>query len=273
MSGVGAERFPVLEIRPWVKICGVTRPQDAALAVELGATLVGVNFWPRSKRRVEPARAREIVAAVSGRAPVVGVFVDEAPGRIEELLASVGFDLVQLHGDEPDDVVARFGPRALRALRAQPGRASAARKRPMKKGGSGGGGGEGGAEADIASAPDPGAAESGCFSLQQHAFPAVSGLDGCFALLLDGPAGERYGGTGRAWGWELARPAVVSARVPALIAGGIRPETAAEALALSGATGVDLASGVEASPGVKDPEKMKGLMESIRTVRERRTRG
>lgn len=258
MNGVGAERFPVLEIRPWVKICGVTRPEDAALAVELGATLVGVNFWPRSKRVVEPARAREIVAAVAGRAPVAGVFVDEEPGRIEELLASVGLDLVQLHGDEPDDVVARFGPRAVRALRARSGHAGARQKRPLKgKGRNGEGRGSG----------------LGSRSLQQNAFPAVDRIDGCFALLLDGPTGELYGGSGQVWDWATGRAAVAVARVPALIAGGIRPETALEALAASGATGIDVASGVEGSPGVKDPEKMKRLMETIRTLRGRSARG
>jgi phosphoribosylanthranilate isomerase len=246
MSDFDADRFPVLARRPWVKVCGVTRPEDAALAVGLGATLVGVNFWPRSKRRVEPARAREIVAAVAGRAPVVGVFVDEDPERIEELLASIGLDLVQLHGDEPEEVVARFGPSALRALRAQPGRGSTAQKRPMK------------------GVP---------LSLRQHVFPAVDRLGECFALLLDGPAGERYGGTGEPWDWQLARTAVAATRVPVLIAGGIRPETAAEALTASGAAGVDVASGVEASPGIKDPEKMKRLMESVRGVRERSARG
>jgi phosphoribosylanthranilate isomerase len=82
-------------------------------------------------------------------------------------------------------------------------------------------------------------------------------------LLIDAPAGERYGGTGMPWDWALARPLVARAPAPVLVAGGIRPETARAALAASGAAGVDVASGVESAPGIKDPEKMRRLMEGL----------
>jgi phosphoribosylanthranilate isomerase len=203
--------------RPWIKICGVRRPEDAELAVALGATMIGLNFWPGSPRRVEPGAAREIAAAVGGRALRVGVFVDADPGRIEETMAAVGLDLVQLHGDEPDATVARFGERAIRARRSVAG--------------------------------------------------PVRGAPAVFAYLLDAPAGGGYGGTGRSWDWGTARPFVAASPAPVLVAGGVAPGRAARALAESGAAGIDVASGVESEPGVKDPEKMERLFEEVRRGR------
>ena len=207
--------------RPWVKICGVRRPEDAELAARLGATMIGLNFWPRSRRCVERAAAREIAAALDGRVLRVGVFVDEEVDRIEATIAEVGLDLVQLHGDEPEEVVARFGRRAIRA------------RRP-------------------AAAP-------------------IGGTVAVFAYLVDAPArpgaAREPGGTGRSWDWSAARPFVVGCGAPVLIAGGVTADNAARALAESGAAGVDVASGVESAPGVKDPEKMERLFEEVRGVR------
>ncbi|MBP2684743.1 MAG: trpF [Deltaproteobacteria bacterium] len=84
-----------------IKICGVTRPEDAAHAVEYGAEAIGINFFPGSPRFVREGVAREIVEAVADRAEVVGVFVNEPPGKIVALCGRVGIRRVQLHGDEP----------------------------------------------------------------------------------------------------------------------------------------------------------------------------
>lgn len=234
--------------RPWVKICGVTRPDDAALAVRLGADLIGINFWLRSPRFVSDiARAKEIAAAARGElteaagARVVGVFVNEEPERIEELVESAGLDLVQLHGDEPDELLVRFAPRALRALRARPA-------------------------SDPPTAPDGRAAtgrhhRDGSSSLHWESFGPVRNV---FAWILDGPAGNRYGGTGEAWDWRAASALVAVSASPVLISGGIRPGVARAALAASGAAGVDVASGVESAPGVKDAERMRQLIEEVR---------
>jgi phosphoribosylanthranilate isomerase len=77
-------------------------------------------------------------------------------------------------------------------------------------------------------------------------------------------AGSRYGGAGEPWEWGRARALCERSPVPILIAGGVGPETAAEALAASGAAGVDVASGIESSPGIKDREKMVRLFEGVR---------
>jgi len=222
---------------PWIKICGVTRPEDAALAARLGAGFVGLNFWPRSPRFVADLEcAREIARAARDGHPAVrvaGVFVDQPPAWIEEVAERAGLDLVQLHGDEPDEVVARFAPRALRAL---------------------------GAEAYARAAAEAGARgqrSKGVSSPQQNVV--------VFAWLLESlAAGPLRGGSGVAWEWSAALELVAAlAPTPVFVAGGVRPENVREALAGSGARGADVASGVESAPGIKDPEKMKRLFEAL----------
>jgi phosphoribosylanthranilate isomerase len=102
---------------PLIKICGVTRPEDAELAVELGADLLGLNFYPPSPRFVETARAVEIARAVAGRVPLVGVFVNRPRDEIEALVGAVGLARVQLHGDEGPEETALFGERAVKVFR------------------------------------------------------------------------------------------------------------------------------------------------------------
>jgi phosphoribosylanthranilate isomerase len=87
--------------RPFlVKICGVTSPADAELAVAAGADAIGVNLWPASKRFVDDGTARDVLAAVPERVLKVGVFVNEAPAIVAARVATLGLDRAQLHGDE-----------------------------------------------------------------------------------------------------------------------------------------------------------------------------
>jgi phosphoribosylanthranilate isomerase len=102
---------------PKVKICGVTRVEDAVAAVELGASLLGLNFWPGSPRFLDVRRASEIAAAVRGRALLVGVFVNQPEQAIRRADQEVGLDLLQLHGDEGPADAAPFGGRAIKAFR------------------------------------------------------------------------------------------------------------------------------------------------------------
>lgn len=212
MSGAGGR--PVR-----VKICGVTRPADAELAVSLGADLIGLNFWPGSSRRLEVAAAREIAAAAAG-ATLVGVFVNERPPRIEEITAEVGLDLVQLHGDEGPEEVAVFGSRAVKALRFH-------------------------------GAPAPAALA---------AYPAAWGF------VVEARAADAYGGVGHGWDYAAARAlhAEELAGRPLLIAGGLGPENVGSAIAASGAGGVDVASGVESAPGIKDRSKLEKFFDEVR---------
>jgi phosphoribosylanthranilate isomerase len=101
-----------------VKICGVTDPANALLAVESGADYLGLNFYRPSPRFVEVERAREIAAAIAGRVPLVGVFVNPSAAEVSEIAGRVGLDLVQFSGDEAPEVVRPFAERALKAFRA-----------------------------------------------------------------------------------------------------------------------------------------------------------
>jgi phosphoribosylanthranilate isomerase len=104
--------------RPAVKICGVTRLQDAEMAIDLGASYLGLNFWPGTKRVIDLERARAITEAVRGRIGIVGVFVNATADEIARIDDQVGLDFVQLSGDEPPSEVARWSPRAIKAFRA-----------------------------------------------------------------------------------------------------------------------------------------------------------
>lgn len=100
-----------------VKVCGVTTPTDAVAAVDAGADFLGLNFHPPSPRFLSPERAAEIVAAVAGRATLVGVFVDRPAAEVTALRERLGLDLVQLHGDETPDAVRELAPWAIKAIR------------------------------------------------------------------------------------------------------------------------------------------------------------
>jgi len=201
---------------PEVKICGVTRPEDALAAAGLGAAYLGLNFYPRSPRFVSLDRAREIAAAVAGRVPLVGVFVDRPAAEVEELAAALPLAYVQLCGDEPPEYVARFAPRAIKAFRT------------------------GG---------DPGPA-------------ALAPYRDAWALLFDSRHGTLYGGTGLAWAFGAVARIAAERRV--FVAGGVRPDNVRRAAADSGAAAIDVCSGVERAPGIKDHELLARLFEEIR---------
>jgi phosphoribosylanthranilate isomerase len=101
-----------------IKICGITRPQDAEIACREGAGAIGINFWRGSKRYVEDAQAREILSAVTPGVLKVGVFVNPHPLIVSETLADLGLDLVQFHGDEQAQTWSSLaGNRVIRAIR------------------------------------------------------------------------------------------------------------------------------------------------------------
>jgi phosphoribosylanthranilate isomerase len=110
-----------------VKICGVTSPEDAVLAAELGAGYLGLNFYPGSPRYVTTEHAREIADAVRGRSILVGVFVNRPAAEISAIADAVGLDLLQFHGDETPEEIAPFASRALKVFRGgDPGEAALA---------------------------------------------------------------------------------------------------------------------------------------------------
>ncbi len=100
-----------------VKICGITRAEDAAAAVAAGADMIGLVFWPHSPRMATEEQARSVREVVPGSVHLVGVFVDEDPAHMDELVESIGLDRVQLHGAEPRALVEHYGARAIRGVR------------------------------------------------------------------------------------------------------------------------------------------------------------
>ncbi len=104
---------------PRIKICGFTRPEDAAAAAELGADAVGLVFYEKSKRAVSIETAQRIVRALPPFVGVVALFVNEEAARIEEILAQVPIDIIQFHGDEPPEFCCRFARPYIKAVRVQ----------------------------------------------------------------------------------------------------------------------------------------------------------
>jgi phosphoribosylanthranilate isomerase len=198
-----------------VKICGITRSEDAELAASLGAWAIGFNFWPGSKRRCDPAVAAGIARALRRQVEPVGVFVNPTLDEIVRLAEGVGLTHVQLHGDEGPSfctaVTERTGAKVIKALGI-------------------------GSGADIRDAER--------FHTGFHMFDAA--------------AGSAYGGTGRTWDWALA--AQRHSQVPLILSGGLTPENVAEGIAAVRPWAVDVASGVESAPGIKDAAKVEAFI-------------
>jgi len=119
VKGTLADR--VRDGRLLVKICGITSPSDAALAVEAGADALGFVFWFMSPRKVDPARAAAIARDLPESVLRIGVFVDRPREEMVEIADAVGLDLLQLHGDEPPEALAELSRPVLKAVRVGPG--------------------------------------------------------------------------------------------------------------------------------------------------------
>jgi phosphoribosylanthranilate isomerase len=204
-------------VRTIVKICGVRRPEDARLAVELGAAAVGFVFWPKSPRFIEPAAARPIAARLPPWVTAVGVFVDQEPGDVSAVAGLVKLGAVQLHGSED---VAAFRPSGYRIIKAVP----------------------------VA----PG-----------FALSAVTGLPDDVTVLLDAHDPVRRGGTGQTIEWSVA--AAVARERSTILSGGLTAGNVRAAVAEVRPAAIDVSSGVESAPGVKDAVKMRALFDALQT--------
>jgi phosphoribosylanthranilate isomerase len=204
-----------------VKICGLTRLEDAREAWAAGADALGLNFYPRSPRFVEPATAAALARTRPALGAVVGVFVNESPDVIRARVRECGLTVVQLHGDEPPEACAGYGVPVIKALRVR-GPEDVARAR------------------------------------------TYVGAGDVTTLLLDGAA-PGYGGGGVTFDWSLVAQ-LVDVGVPVLVAGGLNPGNVAEAVRATRPYGVDVASGVEASPGVKDVEAVRAFIRAAKAV-------
>ena len=108
-------------MRTRIKICGITRPEDARVAVELGADAIGLVFYAPSPRNIGLEQARAIIAAVAPFVTIVGLFVDPAPEQVESVLRRCSLGLLQFHGDETADLCGSFGRPYIKAARVKAG--------------------------------------------------------------------------------------------------------------------------------------------------------
>ncbi len=207
-----------------VKICGLTEPEGVAVAVAAGAAYLGFNFFARSPRYVAPDRAAGLALLVPPGIAKVALTVDADNEMLDALTARVPLDLLQLHGDESPERVAE--------VKARYGL-------PVIK------------VIGIATADDLGL-------IERHGRIADQ-------LLVDAkppPGADRPGGNAVAFDWRL----IAGRRwpVPWMLAGGLTPGNVAQAIRLTGARQVDVASGVESAPGVKDPALIRAFCEAAR---------
>jgi phosphoribosylanthranilate isomerase len=209
---------------PLVKICGLSTPATLDAALEAGADMVGFVFFPKSPRHIDWARARALGQRARGRAKIVALSVDADDETLERIVEALEPDLMQLHGVETPARVKRIGE-----LCACP---------TMKA---------------------IGVAARGDF-VQAQAYEGVADW-----LLIDAKPPKDAalpGGNGRPFDWRLARDFHVSR--PWLLSGGLDPDNVAEAIALSHARGVDVSSGVESAPGVKDEARIRAFVAAAR---------
>ena len=216
---------------PKVKICGVTRLEDARLAADLGAWSVGMVFHEESPRRCSIAEARRITAALRRRTALCGVFVNASLEELAEVVRELDLALVQLHGDEGPSFCAeagrRTGARVIKALQVSAG-------------------------GDVEDAER--------FRVDFHLLDARSSTPQKRAL---------RGGTGETFDWSLL--AARRSSVPLILSGGLSPQNVGAGIAAARAHGlfaVDTASGTEAAPGRKDPERLRAFFAAVEAAGE-----
>jgi phosphoribosylanthranilate isomerase len=196
----------------FVKVCGITRVEDAVAAIDLGASAVGFVFWPDSPRFIDPFRVRAIVAALPPFVSIVGVFVNQPAEYVNGVATLARLTAVQLHGDEDPAFAAGL-------------------TRPVIK------------------------AVAGTAAGSDGDWPAR------VTLLVDAHDPARRGGTGTQADWAAAAAVARLRRV--LLAGGLTPDNISDAVAQVRPFGVDVSSGVESSPGIKDRGRMTAFFEAL----------
>jgi phosphoribosylanthranilate isomerase len=211
-----------------IKICGITREEDGAMAARLGADAIGLNFYPGSSRYVGDDRARAIARRLPPFVEPVALFVNDPLDQVAARVRQLGFiRSVQWHGDRhelPPDLPLAFIPafQVSDAIRL----------------------------AEVAAYLDR--------CRQAGRLPA--------AVLIDGRKAGQYGGTGQVAPWDLLSE--FHPEVPIILAGGLTPENVAEAVRRVHPYGVDVAGGVESSPGIKDADKVRHFIEQAREAAE-----
>lgn len=201
-----------------IKICGITRYEDARVAASLGIDALGFIFYRQSPRYISPLDAAGIIKKLPPFISKVGVFVDETPQRVLEAAQISGIDTIQLHGDESPEYCAAMTLPVIKA-----------------------------------------------FSVHDDFDPSALSAYKTAGYLLDTWDPERKGGSGRTFDWDRAIKACEVCDT-IILSGGLGPSNIREAIETVRPYAVDLNSGVEISPGIKNPYKMREAAEIVRKV-------
>lgn len=198
----------------FVKICGITRLEDAQAAVTWGANAIGFVFWPKSPRCVDVELASRIRSTLPPAISAIGVFVDQPVEDVNDIANRVDLDAVQLHGSEDVTYAKAIARRVVKALAV---------------------GGD-----------EP---------------PVLSTWPKGVMVLLDVHDPVKRGGTGKVIDWVAASGMAQQREI--ILAGGLNPENVRDAIERVKPYGIDVSSGVEVSPGIKDHERIKALFEAV----------
>jgi phosphoribosylanthranilate isomerase len=211
-----------------IKICGITNINDAEATAEAGADAIGLNFYGASPRHLSSDAARAIAQELTGNIKRIGVFVNAPADDICGICQDALIRTVQLHGDESPDVLRQLSARfdMIRACRLD---------------------------------------ARGITAIEENvrACSAAAGSR-LLAVLVDGATAGSYGGTGRTVDWRQLSGHESRIEIPLILAGGLTPDNVAEAIHIVRPHAVDVASGVEASPGKKDHSKVRDFVAAAR---------
>jgi phosphoribosylanthranilate isomerase len=217
---------------PKIKFCGITREQDAELAVSLDAWAVGMIMWPHSPCAVPLDRAAGLAASLKRRAEIVGVFVNPTLDELTATADTVGLTILQLHGDEGPsfctEAARRTGCKVIKAARVQ-------------------------SLADIQALS--------AYHTDFHLYDS-------YKAGVPGGTGETFAWELAAGRGRVAPPRHRGLRVPLILSGGLTPENVVEAIGVVRPYAVDVASGVESAPGYKDGERMRAFAEAVAATAE-----
>ncbi len=221
-----------MQLKFQVKICGITRAEDVRAVINAGGDAIGLNFVRSSPRYVSLELGAQLSQLAEGMVIRVGVVQNPSPSELSAIIAQVPLDAVQLHGQENPELIDSCGH--LPVIKALSWR------------------GDGREEALASAWRTVARSRLNCFLIDAAAHGCAGGIGG---------------GSGRTANWDLLypRPAALEA-LPLVLAGGLRPDNVVQAIQATGCDGVDTASGVESSPGIKDAELMRRFIKLAKSM-------
>ncbi|MBS0267544.1 MAG: phosphoribosylanthranilate isomerase [Proteobacteria bacterium] len=210
------------------KICGITTTEALDAAISGGADYIGLVFFPKSPRHLDIAKAKGLAERARGKARIVALTVDADDAALREIVEEVAPDILQLHGNE--------APSRVASIKKQFGR------EVIKA-------------IAVATADD---------AAQARGYADVADL-----ILFDAkapPGAPLPGGNGRAFDWHALDG--VAETLPFMLSGGLGPDNVADAIALTHPLAVDVSSGVESAPGIKDPEQIRRFLLAVKAAKQ-----